>query len=188
MVVEVVLRAALHVERQPLDEIRAAERIDDAGDAALVRDDLLRAQRQRRRFLGRQRQRLVERVGVQRVGAAEHRGERLQRRAHDVVVGLLRGERDAGGLGVEAQLPRPLVARLEAIAHDLGPELARGAELGDLLEEVVVRVEEERDARREVVDGQTGVDAVLHVLDAVAQRERQLLQRRRSRLHGCDSR
>ena len=42
--------------------------------------------------------------------------------------------------------------------------------------------------RREVVDVEPGVDAVLHVLDAVAQRERQLLQRRRARPRGCDSR
>ena len=58
---------SLHVERQLLDEIRAAERIDHVGDAALVRDDLLRAQRERRGLGRRQRQRLVERVGVQRV-------------------------------------------------------------------------------------------------------------------------
>ena len=76
-----------------------------------MRDDLLRAQRQRRRLRGRQRQRLVERVGVQRLRAAEHRRQRLQRRAHDVVVRLLRGQRHAGRLRVEAQLPRPLVLR-----------------------------------------------------------------------------
>ena len=39
---------------------------------------------------------------------------------------------------------RALVGRAEAVAHDLGPQHARGAELGDLLEEVVVGVEEER--------------------------------------------
>ena len=59
--------------------------------------------------------------------------------------------------------------------------LPRRAVLRDLLEEVAVRVEEERDARHEVVDVEAGVDAPLHVLDAVAQRERQLLQRRRAR-------
>ena len=110
---EVGERAVLHVPGQLLDEIRSAERIDDVRDAALVGDDLLRAQRERRGFGGRQRQRLVERVGVQRVGAAEHRRQRLQRGAHDVVVGLLRGERDAGRLAVEAQLPRALVLGAE---------------------------------------------------------------------------
>ena len=157
--------------------------------AALVRDDLLRAQRQRRGLGGRQRQRLVERVGVQRVGAAEHRGQRLQRGPHDVVVGLLRGQRHAGGLGVEAQLPRALVLRAEAVAHHVAPRCCRAARiLGDLLEEVAVRVEEERDPRRERVDVEAGVDAVLHVLDAVAQREGQLLRARSSRPRGCDSR
>jgi hypothetical protein len=45
-----------------------------------------------------------------------------------------------------------------------------------------VRVEEERDLRHERVDVEPGVDAPLHVLEAVAQRERELLQRGRARL------
>ena len=112
--VPVLQRALFHVARQPLDEVRPAERIDDVGHAGFVRDDLLRAQRDRRGFLGRQRQRFVERVGMQRVGAAQHGGQRLQRGADDVVVRLLRGQRHAGGLGVEAQLPRARVLRAEA--------------------------------------------------------------------------
>jgi hypothetical protein len=52
-----------------------------------VGDDLLGAQRDLRRALGRQRERLVEAVGVQRLGAAADRGEALQRDAHDVVLG-----------------------------------------------------------------------------------------------------
>ena len=145
-------------------------------------DDLLRAQGEQRRLARRQGERLVERVGVQGVRPAEHRGQGLDGGSDDVVVGLLGGQRDAGGLGVEAQLPRALVLGPESLAHDRRPELARGAVLGDLLEEVVVRVEEEGDARREAIHRQPRVDAVLHVLDAVAQRERQLLQRRRARL------
>ena len=97
-----------------------------------------------RRLLGRQRQRLVAAVAVQRLRAAEHRGHRLERDADDVVVGLLRGQRAAGGLGVEAQLLRARVGGAEAVAHDARPQPPRGAELGDLLEEVVVGVEEER--------------------------------------------
>ena len=107
-------------------------------------DDLLRAQRDARRFLGRQRQRLVAAVAVQRLRAAEHRRQRLERDADDVVVGLLRGQRAAGRLRVEAQLLRARVGRAEPVAHDARPQPPRRAELGDLLEEVVVRVEEER--------------------------------------------
>ena len=95
-------------------------------------------------FLGRQRQRFVAAVAVQRLRAAEHRGQRLQRDAHDVVVGLLRGQRAAGGLRVKAQLLRARVGRAEPVAHDARPQPPRRAELRDLFEEVVVRVEEER--------------------------------------------
>ena len=40
----------------------------------------------------------------------------------------------------------------EALFHHLIPDLARGAVLGDLLEEVVMGIEEEAEARAEVVD------------------------------------
>ena len=179
---EVVEAAALHLRRQVLDEVGAAERVDRVRDAGLVRDDLLGAQRELDGEVGRQRQRLVERVGVERVRAAEDAGQRLDRRAHDVVVGLLGRQRAAGRLRVEAAHPGARVLRAEALAHRLRPDAPRGAELGDLLEEVVVRVEEEGEPRRELVDRQPGLDAVLHVLDAVAQREGELLQRGRAGL------
>jgi hypothetical protein len=67
-------------------------------------------------------------------GSAQHGTERLQRRPHDVVVRLLRGERHPGGLRVETQLQRAFVARAESVPHDLCPDLARRAVLGDLLE------------------------------------------------------
>ena len=133
-----------------------------------MRDDLLRPQRERRRVGGGQRKRLVERVRVQRVGPAEDGGQRLQRRAHDIVIGLLRGERDARRLAVEAQLPRRFAPRPEAMAHRFRPDLAGCAVLGDLLEEIAVRVEEEGNARDEVVHVEPGVDSPPHVLDAIA--------------------
>src|SRR5262245_21478393 len=83
---------------------------------------------------------------------------------------------------METQLPRSLVLRAEAVAHDSGPEFPGGAELRNLLEEVAVRIEEEGDAWGEVVDVEPGIDAVLDVLNAVAQGEGQFLQRRRARL------
>ena len=71
---------ALVLRRQALDEIRAAERIDDVRDTAFVGDDLLRAQRDLHRLLGRDRERLVHAVRVQALRTAEHGGERLQAR------------------------------------------------------------------------------------------------------------
>ncbi len=77
--------------------------------------------------------------------SAEDGGQSLERDTHHVVLWLLRGERGASGLRVEAQLPTGGLLRLEAFAHDLRPHPARGAELGDLFEQVIVRVEEERE-------------------------------------------
>ena len=96
---------------------------------------------------------------MQRLRAAEHRRQRLKRDAHDVVVGLLSGERAAGRLRVEAQLLRAGIGGAEPLAHDARPQPARGAELGDLLEKIVVGVEEEREPLAETVDVEAGVDA-----------------------------
>ena len=159
-----------------------AERVGGVGRARLGREDLLRSQRDRGRVLGGQRQRLVERVGVERLRAAAHRRERLDRDSHDVVLRLLRGERRAACLRVEAKRDGARVRRAEAIAHDLRPEAARRAELRDLLEEVVVRVEEEREALAEGIRREAGGDGCFAVGDAVRERERELLRGARSRL------
>jgi hypothetical protein len=103
---------------------------------------------------------------VQRLGPPADRREALQRHAHDVVLGLLGGQRHAAGLGVEAQHRRLRAARPEALAHDVRPHAPRGTELGDLLEDVVVAVEEERQTWREVVDVEALVDRRLHIGDA----------------------
>ena len=60
--------------------------------------------------------------------------------------GCVRRQRHPGGLGVEAQLHRTLVRRPVPLPHPPRPDPARGAVLGDLLEEVDVGVEEERQA------------------------------------------
>ena len=88
------------------DVVRAAERVDHVGDAGLLGDDQLRVAGGARRGLGGERDRLVEAVRVQALRAAEHRGERLDGRPHDVVVRVLLRERDARRLAVRAQHQR----------------------------------------------------------------------------------
>src|ERR1019366_8319709 len=93
----------------------------------------------------------------------------------DVVLRLLGGERDAPGLRVEAQLPGALVLGAEALAHDLRPHPAGGPELGHLLKDVVVAVEEEGQAGSEAIDLQARVKRGLNVGDPLGQREGDLL-------------
>src|SRR5436309_1651300 len=83
-----------------------------------------------------QRVGLVERVGMQRLRAAQHCSEPLQGHARDVVVWLLRGERYARRLRVRAKHHADGLASAELVAHDPRVDAPRRAELGDLLEEV----------------------------------------------------
>ena len=152
------------------------------GDAGFEGDDLLGAQGDARGLLGGQGERFVVGVGVERLGAAQDGGHGLDGGADDVVFRLLGGEGGAGGLGVEAQHPRARIFRVEVLAHDARPHAARGAELGDLFEKIVVRVEEEGEARREFVDVEPGVDGGLHVGHAVGEGEGDFLHGGRSGL------
>ena len=138
-------------------------------------DHLLGAESDTHRVLRRQRERLVVAVRVQRLRPTEHGGERLDRGAHDVHLWLLCGERHAGGLRVEPHEPRARALRAEALSHRPRPDAARCAVLRDLLEEVEVRVEEERQARRELVDVEAALDRPFNVGEAVRERERELL-------------
>ncbi len=171
---------ASSVVRELLEVVRAAERVDRVHDPGLVRDHLLRAQREPHRVLGRERERLVERVRVQALGSPEHGRERLECRTHDVHLGLLRGQRDPCRLRVEAHEQRALATRAEAVAELARPDPAGGAVLGDLLEEVEMRVEEEGEPGREIVDREAALYCCLDVGEAVGERERELLGRIRA--------
>jgi hypothetical protein len=170
-----LLAARLELVGERLDEVRAAERVGGVGDAGLIREDLLGPERDSRGALSGQRERFVQRVGVQRLRATADRGQRLDRHAYNVVLRLLRSERRASGLRVEAERQRLRAGGAEPLAHDARPQPARRAVLRDLLEEVVVRVEEERQALAELVRRLPGRDCRLGVGDAVRERERELL-------------
>ncbi len=143
--------AALQLVREGLDEVGPSERIRGVGRARLVLKDLLRAEGDPRGPLAGQRQRLVERVRVDRLCPAVGRRQRLDRDPHDVVLGLLRRQRRAARLCVEAEGQRTWVRDAEPLTQERRPQPPGGTELRDLLEEVVVRVEEEREPLAELV-------------------------------------
>src|SRR5437763_3565552 len=75
---EVVVGFSLEPVGQVLQVPGAAERVDGVHHPRLVRDHLLRPEREPDGVLGGERERLVERVRVQGLRAAEHSRERLE--------------------------------------------------------------------------------------------------------------
>ena len=119
---------------------------------------------------------------MERLAAAQHGGEGLNRDTSHIHERLLRGKRHASRLAVEPQRPGAFRVRAKAFVHDRAPEPSRRAKLGDLLDEIVVHIEEEGELCTEGVHIESGVDRGLHVRDAVRQRERELLRCIRSGL------
>jgi hypothetical protein len=66
-------------------------------------------------------------------------------------------------------------ARTVAVAQPPGPDAPRRPELRDLLEQIDVGIEEERQPRRERVDGQATLLPELDVGEPVGQREAEFL-------------
>ena len=81
---------------------------------------------------------------------------------------------------MKAKRNRARIFRRVPLGHQLRPQLSRGAELRDLFDEVVVRVEKEGDARRERVDVEAALDRGSDVLQTVRECERDLLHGRRA--------
>ncbi len=117
---------------------------------------------------------------MQGLRPAEDRRERLNRHAHDVVVWLLAREHRARCLRVEAHRRGAVVLCAELLARDPRPHAPRAAKLCHLFEEVVVRVKEERDARREGVDVEPRRDRGGEVSARVREGEGDHRDRRRS--------
>jgi len=70
---------------------------------------------------------------------------------------------------VEAEPLRPGGLRAVGVSQPARPDPAGGTELRDLLEEVDVRVKEERQPGRELIDVETPADAELDVAEAVGE-------------------
>ena len=107
--------------------------------------------------------------------APQHGRQGLNANPGDVVHRLLAGQGDPRGLGVDAAPLGPGVGRAELVAHDSRPQPSGGTELGNFLEEVVVNVEEERQARGEFAHLHPPLNRLPDVPRAVGQRVGKLL-------------
>ncbi len=150
--------------------------------AAFLLDRELRIARDAGREVGRERDRLVESVRVQRLRVPLRRRHGLDAGPRHVVEDILRGEAPARGLAVGSERERALILRAELVADELRPQETRGAHLGDLHEEVHADRPEERQSRREGVDVEAGRNAGARVLEAVGDRVAELEVGRRTGL------
>ncbi len=145
------LRFVFQFAGQGLDIIASAQGIGDRGHTAFFGQDELGVAGDSGREIGRQSDRFVEAVGVERLGSAEHRGKRLDRGPDDIVIRVLFGQRHAAGLAMRAQQLRLFRCRAEP-GHDPRPQGPRRAQFGDLHEQVHADAEEEAQPRREGID------------------------------------
>ena len=159
-----------HVLRQLFHHVAAGPGIDDVGDVRFFLDDELRVACDAGAELRRQRNRFVERVGVQTLRAAKHRRHRLDGGAHHVVVRILLGQRPTRCLRMRAQHQRLRVLGVELL-HDPAPQEARGAHLGDLQIEVHAHGPEETESPGKRIHIHALGDGGLHVLLAIGKRE-----------------
>src|SRR5215472_11766753 len=81
---------------------------------------------------------------------------------------------------MESHHHRTLISGFEALFHDASPQPARSAELGDLLEEIIMDVEEERQAAGKLVNLEPSLERGFDVSDRIGQGERKFLHRSRT--------
>src|SRR5947209_8893725 len=89
--------------------------------------------------------------------------------AHDIVEYVLCGERPAARLAMRAQRQRLLRFRIE-ILDELRPDETRGAHLGDFHEKIHADRPEERQPRRELIDGEPRLQSGAEIFDAIGAR------------------
>ena len=69
---------------------------------------------------------------------------------------------------------------MKALAHHAGPQTARGTKLRHFFQQVVVCIEEKRDARCEVVNREAGIDCRVYIRDGICEGESDFLDRGRT--------
>src|SRR5271157_6576159 len=98
-------------------------------------------------MIGGKAENLIQRVCVERLGSSQDGRKGFQRGADEVIVRLLRGERAACRLRMEAHPPGSGLSRLEAVTHNPCPHPPCRPQLCDFFKEVNVGVEEEGKSR-----------------------------------------
>ena len=146
------------------------------GDPGFFLQDQLRIARNPRRKLGRQRNRLIQRIGVQRLRAPQRRRHRLIGGADHVVIGVLLLQRHARGLAMGAQHQAACLLRLKLL-HDARPQHPRRPQLRRFHKEIHANGEKERQAACEIIHIHAPRNRRAHIFPPIGQRKGQLLHK-----------
>mmetsp|Transcript_24465 Transcript_24465/g.37942 ORF Transcript_24465/g.37942 Transcript_24465/m.37942 type:complete len:416 (-) Transcript_24465:782-2029(-) len=157
-----------------LHHVAATPGVNDVGDSSLLLDNELSVSGNASRELSGQSNSLVEGVGVQGLGSTEDGGHGLDSSSHDVVVGILLGQRPSGSLAMSSQSHALSVLGTELLLDKGGPQLSGSSELGDLRVEVHTNSEEEGEPGSDLVDVQTSLLSSSDVLKTIGDSERKL--------------
>ena len=161
--------------------IAARQRVDHLGNSGFFLQDQLGIAGDPGGKFRWQGHRLVQRVGVQALGAAQGRRQRLIGGAHDVVIGIGLLQTDAGGLAMRAQHQGVRVGSTK-FRHDPVPQKPGGAEFGGLHEKVHADGKEERQTGGEIIDLHTARQGGFHIFAAIGKGEAQFLHKVRAGL------
>ncbi len=112
---------------------------------------------------------------MQALGASQYGRQGLDGHPDDVIVRLPGGQGGASGLGMEAKHHRFRVPGLEFFFHHPGPNSPGSPELGHLLEQIVIGIEEKGEPAGELIHIQTGFHGRPYVFNAVGYGEGDLL-------------
>ena len=167
--------------RQRLHEVRPRPRIDDRWNSRLLLEDQLGIPSHSGRHVRGQAHRFVVAVGMQRLRTAEDGGHGFDRRAHNVVHGVLLGEARTGGLAMGPQHHRARILRAKFVPHAFRPDPAGRPHLGHFEVEIHADAPEKRQPPGELVDVEALRKRGADIVHAIGNGEGQLLDRRRTR-------
>src|SRR5262249_17842362 len=98
---------------------------------------------------------------MQGLRPAEYRRQCLNGHADDIVVRMLGSQRRSSRLRVKSKHARPGTLGMKALSHRFRPDSSCRAKFRNLLEEIVVRIEKERNARGKRINFQSAVQGGL---------------------------
>ena len=160
--------AARQFMGQTLDQVRAAPRINNVGDAGFALEEQLCIAGDAGAEIGRQGNGFIQRIGMQRLGMTESGGHGFNAGSRRVVERVLLLQAPARCLTVGSQGHRLGILRLKRL-DQFGPQHPRRPHLGDLHKIIHANRPEKRQPRGKGIDVQPSLQSCSQILQTIRQ-------------------